>query len=359
MENKKSILSIRIKELRNELNLTQEELAKKLGLNNKSSIANYESGYSVPSDEIKLKMCEIFNCSMDYLMGKSVFKNNADDYINLVKLHIAQKITQNHINELKTVGILGQKVNEFTDLLMDFAADGMPSDEMIKKLANKIVHFVDENFSKKFEELYHKCSYEFMHLFINFHLFFPGSKTKPEDTVTANYPILTKQQIKELQEIMEKVNYEYFKIPPKKSKTIYTVSNNNLFYIPVYGQISAGQPNWAEENIEGRLPIDTDLMDIYSPEEYFFLRVNGESMNKVIKNGAFALIHKQDTVENGEIAVVLVNGYDATLKKFTKQGDLIILEPNSTDESFETQVYDKTTSIKILGKYVGKLEINK
>lgn len=134
--------------------------------------------------------------------------------------------------------------------------------------------------------------------------------------------------------------------------------SKKYYMCPVYGQISAGQPNWAEENIEGRIPIDTDLMDIYNPEEYFFLRVNGESMNNIIKNGAFALIHKQDTVENGEIAVVLVNGYDATLKKFTKQGDLIILEPNSTDETFKTQVYDKTTSIKILGKYVGKLEIN-
>ena len=134
--------------------------------------------------------------------------------------------------------------------------------------------------------------------------------------------------------------------------------NKKYYMCPVYGQISAGQPNWAEECIEGRIPIDTDLMDIYNPEEYFFLRVNGESMNNIIKNGAFALIHKQDIVENGEIAVVLVNGYDATLKKFTKQGDLIILEPNSTDESFETQVYGKTTSIKILGKYVGKLEIN-
>lgn len=82
-------------------------------------------------------------------------------------------------------------------------------------------------------------------------------------------------------------------------------------------------------------------------------------MNKVVKNGAFALIHKQDTVENGEIAVVLVNGYDATIKKFTKQGDLIILEPQSNDETFETQVYDKNTSIRILGKYVGKMEINK
>lgn len=134
---------------------------------------------------------------------------------------------------------------------------------------------------------------------------------------------------------------------------------HQYYMCPVYGQISAGQPNWAEENIEGRIPIDTNLMDIVNPEEHFFLRVNGESMNKIIKNGAFALIHKQDVVENGEIAVVLVNGFDATLKKFTKQGDLIILEPQSNDESFKTQVYDKNTSIKILGKYVGKMEINK
>ena len=160
-------------------------------------------------------------------------------------------------------------------------------------------------------------------------------------------------------DLYEKAGYldlaESEKLKDKDNKIL----NKKYYMCPVYGQISAGQPNWAEENIEGRIPIDTDLMDIYNPEEYFFLRVNGESMNKVVKNGAFALIHKQDTVENGEIAVVLVNGYDATLKKFTKQGDLIILEPNSTDESFETQVYDKTTSIKILGKYVGKLEINK
>lgn len=136
-------------------------------------------------------------------------------------------------------------------------------------------------------------------------------------------------------------------------------SDKKIYMCPVYGQISAGQPNWAEECIEGRLPLDPDLMGIVNPEEHFFLRVNGESMNKVIRNGAFALIHKQDIVEDGEIAVVLVNGYDATLKKFTRQGDMIILEPQSDDDSFKTQVYDKTTSIKILGKYVGKMEINK
>lgn len=132
---------------------------------------------------------------------------------------------------------------------------------------------------------------------------------------------------------------------------------NKFHMAPVYGRISAGQPNWAEECIEGKLPIDPELMNITNPEECYFLRVNGESMNKVVKNGAYALIRKTDFVENGSIAVVLVDGNDATLKKFSKQGDLIILEPLSTDESFTTQVYNKDTQIRIIGKYIGKMEM--
>lgn len=135
------------------------------------------------------------------------------------------------------------------------------------------------------------------------------------------------------------------------------IKDKKIHMCPVYGRISAGQPNWAEECIEGRLPIDVNLMNIINPEECFFLRVNGESMNKLIKNGAYALIRKTDVVENGDIAVVLVNGYDATLKKFSKQGDLIILEPLSNDPSFTTQVYGNGTEIKIIGKYIGKMEM--
>ena len=91
-----------------------------------------------------------------------------------------------------------------------------------------------------------------------------------------------------------------------------------------------------------------------------FLKVNGESMNKIVKNGAFALIHKQDTVNNGEIAVVLVNGYDATLKKFKQlENGFIFLEPQSNLDEYEPLVIDpKNTEVKILGKYVGKMELN-
>lgn len=153
------------------------------------------------------------------------------------------------------------------------------------------------------------------------------------------------------------IDYILCKTNSRENKII--DSNKKYYMCPVYGKISAGQPNWAEECIEGRLPVDPELMGIVNPEEHYFLRVDGESMNKVIKNGAYALIHKQDYVENGEIAVVLVNGFDATLKHFTKQGNMVILSPDSTDNQFQPQFYNESTLVKVIGKYVGKMEINK
>lgn len=144
----------------------------------------------------------------------------------------------------------------------------------------------------------------------------------------------------------------------KSDKRNSDLKNDKLFLAPVYGKISAGLPNWAEECLDGYLPIDPNLMNISNPEECFFLRVDGESMNKILKNGSYALIRKTDFVEDGEIAVVLVNGFNATIKKFTKQRDFIALEPMSDDPSIKTQIYTKDTSIKVIGKYIGKMEIN-
>lgn len=76
---KENLTSIRIKQMRLANGWTQKDLAKKLGLKNDTAIANYEAGYSTPKDEIKLKMCEIFNCSMDYLMGKSEYKTKKEE----------------------------------------------------------------------------------------------------------------------------------------------------------------------------------------------------------------------------------------------------------------------------------------
>lgn len=51
-------------------------------------------------------------------------------------------------------------------------------------------------------------------------------------------------------------------------------------------------------------------------------------------------------------------GFNSTLKKFTKQGDVIVLEPMSNDNSIQTQIYSKDTPIQVIGKYIGKFEIN-
>ena len=70
-----NILGKRIESERIRLGLNQRELAKRLNLSSSASISQYESGDRIPSDDIKLKMCEIFNCSLDYLMGKSDIRN--------------------------------------------------------------------------------------------------------------------------------------------------------------------------------------------------------------------------------------------------------------------------------------------
>lgn len=73
----------RIKQLREENNITQEELAKKLNLASKGIISMYEKEDRKPSLEILMRLSEIFDCSIDYILGKSNIRNpekvNIDD----------------------------------------------------------------------------------------------------------------------------------------------------------------------------------------------------------------------------------------------------------------------------------------
>lgn len=74
-----NILGKRIELERTRLGLNQIELAKKLDLSSSASISQYEKGDRIPSDDIKLKMTEIFNCSLDYLLGKTDTRNYDKD----------------------------------------------------------------------------------------------------------------------------------------------------------------------------------------------------------------------------------------------------------------------------------------
>lgn len=94
---------------------------------------------------------------------------------------------------------------------------------------------------------------------------------------------------------------------------------------PIIGSIPAGYPVLALEDIEGYADIP------YSDEEnYFFLRVNGESMkNAGIHTGDLVLIRRQKCAEDGQVVAARVNGDEATLKRYKKQGDNVLLLPEN------------------------------
>lgn len=124
---------------------------------------------------------------------------------------------------------------------------------------------------------------------------------------------------------------------------------SKLHRIPVLGQIAAGLPLYADENVEGYT-----YTELNGGAEYFALRVTGDSMNALrINEGDIVIVRRQPEVENGEVAVVLVDGENATLKRFYQTESTITLMPQSTNPTHVPQVYDPAkTRVDVLGKVV-------
>lgn len=98
-----------------------------------------------------------------------------------------------------------------------------------------------------------------------------------------------------------------------------TFTKDDFVYIPVLGRIKAGYNLIAEQNIIGYSPVPKNEV---KDGEYFFLEVTGDSMiEERIREGSRVLVRKQNYVDNGKIAVVLVNGDEATLKRVYYQND--------------------------------------
>lgn len=103
-------------------------------------------------------------------------------------------------------------------------------------------------------------------------------------------------------------------------------SSKEMVNVPVIGKITAGQPILAVENITDSFPIPVDFI---GNSESFMLIVRGESMIEAgIFDGDYILVRKQNTAENGEIVVALIDD-EATVKTFYKEKDHIRLQPEN------------------------------
>lgn len=125
---------------------------------------------------------------------------------------------------------------------------------------------------------------------------------------------------------------------------------SNKTAVPLIGTIAAGTPILAEQNIERYFDIDTSI------NCDFCLRIDGNSMIEAdIHNNDIVFIRQQPILEIGEIGAFLI-GEEATLKRFYRTEDSIVLQPANVEHS--PQVYGSDSEIKILGKLVATLHIN-
>lgn len=116
--------------------------------------------------------------------------------------------------------------------------------------------------------------------------------------------------------------------------------------LPLVGVIAAGQPVEAVETQE-----TIDFRDLFDQPDLFVLRVRGDSMiEDQIADGDYVVVRKQSLARDGQIVVALVEGQDATLKRFYREGKTVRLEP--ANRSMEP-IVKPAQDVQILGVVVG------
>ena len=140
---------------------------------------------------------------------------------------------------------------------------------------------------------------------------------------------------------------------PTKPRALEVVGmNHSGVRIPVVGKVTAGYPITAVENVEDYLTVSPDFFT-KDEDNCFALRVSGDSMiNAGIFNGDIVVVHKQESADNGTIVVALVNGEEATVKRFFREDSKgrVRLQPENDD--FPPMYFD---DVMILGRVVGSI----
>lgn len=117
--------------------------------------------------------------------------------------------------------------------------------------------------------------------------------------------------------------------------------------IPVVGTVRAGFGALAFEEDYG-----TEYACVKDPDQYFYLIVKGDSMEPRISDGDLALVRRQQTLENGDLGVVVYGDGSGTLKKFIRRGNAVILQPFNPSYQAEIIMGADLQDLYIAGKVV-------
>ena len=138
-------------------------------------------------------------------------------------------------------------------------------------------------------------------------------------------------------------------VPPSAPPSALPVSNRNAMEVPVMGRIAAGVPIEAISEVSHHVTVPGSMLS--GSGQHYALEVKGDSMiDAGINDGDIVVIREQNTAENGDIVVALVEDSEATLKRFRRRGGMIALE--AANAAYETRVFPDHL-VKVQGRLVG------
>lgn len=291
------MIGTRLKQLREEKGLKQEELAKQLSIA-PSTIGMYETNKREPNNELTIKICNFFNCSVDYLMGIKDYKNE-DDYMEnnteetckaIENYEYLQKTYPNlNIEDVANRMFTAYRSNKNHLSVMDKLLQDLPLD--VKERAKQTALFLYNNL-----------------------LFMPNN---------SNIRLYSSKHLSDT---------------PK---------------IPILNTVKAGYDWLAKENVIGHIT-DKNTVKDYEKNitEYYALQVTDDSMLPLLAKGDLVIVHSQDNVENGQTAVVLIGEEEATVKKVVKTNEGIELHSMNPYYPVKKFTFEdmKTIPVKIIGR---------
>lgn len=126
------------------------------------------------------------------------------------------------------------------------------------------------------------------------------------------------------------------------------IKHENVFYCPILGNVAAGSPIFVSENIADYFPLPKNS---FNKNDTFMLEVVGDSMvNAGIANNDIVIVDRGKQIDDGKIVVALIDD-SATVKRFFKKGDIVVLHPEN--EHYNDIILDDSLSFSILGTVVG------
>lgn len=136
---------------------------------------------------------------------------------------------------------------------------------------------------------------------------------------------------------------------PSRPRGALSIADSAAVELPLMGRIAAGVPIEAISEVSHHVSVPGTMLS--GRDHHYALEVKGDSMIEAgINDGDVVVIREQDSAENGDIVVALVEGHEATLKRFRRRGAMIALE--AANPAYETRILPEA-SVKVQGRLVG------